>query len=243
LEKCLSSVYEDGGKKHEIVVVDDCSSDNTAQMIRETFPEVKIVRNTLKQIGMGAIRNQGIKNSLGRYILFVDADTEIQKGTIQKLFEYMQKSDRVAIAGPKLIYPDGTLQYSCRTFPTPITFLLRGLGIGEKTKIIHRHLMKDFSHKSKMEVDSMISACWIVRRSAVEDIGGFDRKYFFGYEDTDLCLRAWRNGWKVIYIPQATVKHHYRRRSFNGGLINRWKWFHLKGGLRFFIKKYLIRFS
>jgi N-acetylglucosaminyl-diphospho-decaprenol L-rhamnosyltransferase len=239
LEKCLTSLYKDNAKTHEIIVVDDFSSDGTSEMVIKHFPDIKIIRNTIKTSGIGRARNRGIKTSRGKYILFMDADTEIQNGTLDKLFKYMEQNLEVAIAGPKLIYPDGSLQYSCRTFPNPITFIFRGLGVGENTRIMNDHLMKNFDHNSQKEVESILGACLIIRRRALESIGIFDEKYFFGYEDTDLCLRARKGGWKTAYVPDAVVKHHYRRRSSNGGLFNRWKWAHIKGGLRFFSKRYI----
>ena len=239
LEKCLRSYEEiENPPTSEVIVVDNDSTDGTLEMLQSNFPNIRVVKNG-RNMGVAYARNQGIEAAQGNHLFFLDSDTEIKKGAISTLFKFLEENDRVAVAGPKLLNSDGSLQYSCRTFPTPLTFLLRGLGLGANSVLIKRHLMENLDHASPASVEWLIGASWMVRRSALNDIGLFDDKYFFGYEDPDFCHRARKRSWEIAYVPEAVITHHYQRRSARGWVFNRLKWSHGKSALRFFRKKYL----
>lgn len=242
LKKCLDSIYNSNFRgSREIIVVDNGSFDGSVEMIKQKYPKITLIENSHNK-GVSRARNQGLKIAQGRYCLLLDDDAMLGKETLQILVAVMDRDQKVGIGGPKLLYPDGQLQYSCRTFPTPITVLLRGTPLGHRfpnNHFLRKHLLKDFDHNSLKEVDSVLGACMIIRKETVKDLNYLDEGYFFAYEDTDLCLRAWKRGWTVLYIPQAQAIHCYQRRSVKS-MVNRLKWEHIKSASRFFWKKYFI---
>lgn len=234
---CLESLRAASSRgRFEVIVIDNASTDGSIEEAEKLFPDIRITRNKAN-LGVARARNQGLSQARGEYLVFLDVDAEVREDALAILFEYMRTHPDVAVAGPKLIYPGGSLQYSCRTFPTPTTFLLRGLRASERTPVLKAHLMVDCDRTSALAVDWVMGACQMIRRSAIEEIGVLDENYFHVYEDIDFCYRAWKKGWKVSYVPTAVVMHHYRRRSAHGGLLNPLKWRHAWSALRFFVKR------
>lgn len=239
LRRCLTSYKRaHNPPTRETIVVINGSKDGTVEMLDEEFPGLRLVINS-KNRGVARGRNQGIHEARGAYILFLDSDAEIGEGAIQTLYAFMEAHPEVAVVAPKLLNPDGSLQYSARRFPTPLTFILRGLGITEKGRIMRKHLMRGENISIPKEVDWVMGACIMVRSEALADLGFFDEKYFFGYEDADFCYRARRGSWKVVYHPGAVAMHHYRRRSAERLILNKLKWAHGWSALRFFRKRYV----
>lgn len=239
LKNCLTAYLKSHNPPvRETIVVVNGSRDGTIEMLDSTFPGILLILNQTNA-GVARARNQGIREARGEYVLFLDSDTEIDKEAIRILYEYMEQHPDVAIVAPKLINPDGTLQYSARRFPTPITFLLRGLGIGKKSRIMQKHLMQDEHMSAPRAVDWVMGACFLTRKEALTAIGNFDERYFFGYEDSDLCYRLQKGKWKVVYHPSAVALHHYQRRSAQGLFFNKLKWAHAWSAFRFFRKRYL----
>ncbi len=229
IKKCLDSIGT-----HEVILVDNASTDQTVSIVQSNFPQAKIIRNKTN-LGVAQARNQGIKEATGEYIMFLDADAELANDTINKLLEAMEQKPRAGIVAPKLIYPNGKLQYSCRRFPTFWNILSRGF-LGESDSP-NWYLMRDYDHKTPREVDWVMGACQLIRREVLNSIGLLDGGYFYGYEDVDFCWRALRKGWKVVYVPDAVAIHHYQRRSARGGIFNRLKWSHFSSAMRFLLKK------
>jgi GT2 family glycosyltransferase len=239
IEKCLSSIFETlEGLLVEVLYFDNGSRDDTLKMLESKFPLVRRVISKTN-VGLTNARNQAAQLSIGEYILFLDADTEIKSNALIRILEFIQKNPCVGIVGPKLLNSDGGLQYSCRTFPSWRTFVSRGLGLDGKSATVRNHLMTDFDHSVVREVDWVLGAAMMIRRDVFQKIGGIDSHFPMYYNDVDLCWRVKKAGLKVVYYPEAKVIHHYQRLSAKGGLINPLKWSHLKSALRFFWKKYI----
>ena len=239
IEPCLRSICaEIRVDSTEIIVVDNDSDDNTIETVNSIFPDVKIIANSAN-VGYSKAINQGVKASSGQYILILNADTIIKTGTIQALLAFMEKNPDTGVAGPKLLYPDGRLQYSCRTFQTFKTILLRRTFLSKifpKSKTLRDHLMLGWDHSSQKEVDWLVGAFLMVRRKAFEQIGLMDERYFLYFEDVDLCYRMKTAGWKVFYVPQAEAIHHYKRGSYSESVFSRDVFVHIVSLLRYYDK-------
>jgi len=215
LERCLSSIYRDSSSfDRELIVVDNGSSDGSLEMIKNKFSQVRLVENPTN-LGYSRAANQAIASSRGRYILLLNSDTEIFPGALDSLCEFMESSPEVGATGPMLLNPDGSLQYSCRNFPsfgaaTMHAFL--GL-ISPENPYSKAYKLAEWNHNSQREVDWVSGAAIFLRRQALEEIGFFDEDYFMYLEDVDLCYRLWQAGWKVCYFPKARILHHIAQSS------------------------------
>jgi N-acetylglucosaminyl-diphospho-decaprenol L-rhamnosyltransferase len=214
--KCLTSLAQAdwGDLTHETIVVDNAAVGDLEQ-VAAAFPEVKIIRNE-KNLGMGAGNNLGAKNSQGKYLLVLNHDTMVKADAIIKLYQHLQENNKAAIVGPKLLNPDGSLQYSCFRFPKIHTPILRRTFLGSLApRALDNFLMKDYDHTMTKAVDWLMGSCFLIRREILEKDGHvFDEKYFMYFEDTDLCRRVKeKHNQEVVYHPEAVVVHDHGRGS------------------------------
>ena len=224
VKKCLDSIRRSAMTcTSEVIVVDNASTDGTYEMVSADYPEARLVRHEKK---MGYIHNNvmATRASTGRYVLLLNSDIELMPDTVQYMVDFMEKNPDAAVSGPRLVFEDGTLQLTCRKFPTPFIYLsrlphfFRWVKSGKKfsnSRTVHNYLMMDYDHKAMRAVDWILSAMFLMRRSAIERIGGLDNNLFqpFYLEDVEWCFRARLNGWKVYYIPEVCAIHYYRRDS------------------------------
>ncbi len=244
LVRCLATIRESGSRcSLEVLVVDNASSDGSADAVAREFPHVQLVRNA-ENAGYSRAVNQAIHAAGGRHVLILNPDIEVIPGSIDALLAHMSAHPRTGIAGGKLLNSDGTLQYSCRTFYTVSTLLFRRTPLGRlfpKSRVVREHLMLDWDHASTREVDWMLGACLMVRAEAIREVGLMDERFFMYFEDVDWCYRMKQHGWSVMYVPDAVMKHVHRRESATGGgLSNRRLRAHLNSMFRFFDKWNLI---
>lgn len=182
-----------------------------------------ILISNKKNKGFAAASNQAITATDSRYILLINSDCEVFEGSIEKLLDYFEKIPKIAIAGPKIVNSDGSLQYSCRSFPsffgaaahTILTHIYPDNPFSKKYKLV------DVSRKEPFSVDWVSGSCMMIRRSALDDIGLLDENYFMYVEDIDICYRMWQKGWEVHYMPHSEVLHHIggssRKQVFKNG--------------------------
>lgn len=214
--KCLQSIYDcyhEG--KIETIVIENASEDSSAEMIENEFPWVKLIK--LKQnVGFAKGHNIGFKESKGEILMALNSDTIVHGGALKKLISFFMQNKDVGIAGPKLLNPDGSLQYSCRKFPTPLAALFRNTPLGKmfpKNKFARDYLMQDWAHDESRDVDWLSGAALCIKRELYEKIGGFDEQFFMYLEDVDLCKRAHEAGYRVVYLPDAIITHAIGRSS------------------------------
>lgn len=214
LAGCLKSLAGQG-EGLEVVVVDNASSDGSAEMVAADFPDVSIVRN-LDNRGFGAAANQGIAATLAPYVLSLNPDTVLHPGAIRGLSEYLDQHPEVGAVGPKILRPDGSLDLaSRRSFPSPTVALLRLSLLSRlfpKSPRLARYNLTDRSPDVPQEIDAGTGACLLFRRAALNQVGVYDDAFFMYGEDLDLCFRLKEAGWKVMYWP-ASVVVHYKGRS------------------------------
>jgi len=212
LRRCLASVLEDTkGISSELIVVDNASRDGSAQMVEAEFPQAALIRLPVN-VGFAAGCNRGIEQATGEFVLLLNPDTELAEDAFSPMVDYCRRNPSVGILGPKLLNSDGSLQLSCRRFPSHLTSLFNRRSVltrlFPRNPFSRRYLMTDWAHNRIQPVDWLSGACAMLRREMVERIGAMDEGYFMYIEDVDLCYRAHRAGYQVVYFPQVAVTHH-----------------------------------
>jgi GT2 family glycosyltransferase len=198
----------------EVIVVDNGSEDGSPAMVRERFPSAMLICPG-RNLGFGGANNLGLRAARGRYIVLLNSDTEVPDGALESMCDFMDAHPRVGILGPKLLNPDGSVQLSCRRFPSYRTALFDRYSL--LTRLFPRnpysreYLMTDTGHSDTREVDWVSGACLMARREAIEEVGPLDEAFFMYAEDVDWCYRMHQKGWKVVYYPEARVLHHVGR--------------------------------
>jgi GT2 family glycosyltransferase/lipopolysaccharide/colanic/teichoic acid biosynthesis glycosyltransferase len=206
-------------------------------MVRDRNPWVRLIACN-ENLGLSRGVNRGIRESHGKYFLILNPDTVLREEAIEQLVGFMERTPDAGIVGPKLVFNDGNLQYSCRRFYNWKVLLLRRTFLGKmfrKSKAVAEHLMLDFDHESARQVDWILGACMLVRRDAVRSVGLMDERFFLYFEDVDWCYRMQQKGWKVYYDPGAVVVHDYARESAQS-VINRSFVAHLASLIRYYEK-------
>lgn len=235
LKRCLKSIYAQVYNfQYEVFVIDNASEG--FENIELGFPLVKIIRNK-SNLGFSRANNQGLKSAVGEYILFINPDTEVLKGSLDKMLEFLESNLNVGVVGPKLVYPDGSLQLSCRRFYTLRAILMRRVLFSDwlfNRKILINHLMLDDKCEFAKDADWLIAACIMLPKRVLDSIGGFDEGYRLYFEDVDLCYRIKKEGLRVVYYPGSIVIHHHRRDSAKG--FSRKTIWHILSAIRFFHK-------
>ncbi|MBI5233320.1 MAG: glycosyltransferase family 2 protein [Deltaproteobacteria bacterium] len=214
LKGCLDSIYNNPiSAVFEVIVIDNCSEDDSKAMVKRDYPQARLIENS-RNLGVAPGRNQIIGASRGRYIMFLDVDTLVLPGAVDTFVACMGKDPSVAIGGPRLVYEDGSLQLSCRPFPKISNIVMEGTslrGYFSNSRFVKDYTMEDWDHKDARDVDWLYGACLVIRKDRIEEIGVFDERFFYLYEDIDICWRAKKLGMRVRYFPEATIVHFLRR--------------------------------
>jgi hypothetical protein len=206
LEHCLDAV---AGSGHEVVVVDNASSDGTPALVRERFPSVRIVELE-ENIGFGAANNVGMEAASGRWLLLLNSDAWPVDDAIERLAAFGEAHPRAGIVGPRLRNPDGSLQRSVRGHPTLWRIATEYLflrHLAPRSRALNAFYGGGFDHASVREVEVLKGAVLLVRRESSEAVGGFDPAYFMYGEEMDLCYRVREAGWAVVFDPDAEFVH------------------------------------
>ena len=205
LRNCLNSVYETiRCISFEVIIVDNASSDGSQGMVRTEFPQVHLMENG-RNLGFGAANNQALPIMEGRYALLLNTDTALKENAFSELFSFMENQPNAAMACGQLLNADGSKQNSIAPFPS-IWTLLFNMPLLEKL-FPQKYPSKRYDHKKPVEIDSGIGACILVRRQAIKEVGLFDERYFFFFEETDWALRMKIAGWKIYHVPSAYIYH------------------------------------
>jgi GT2 family glycosyltransferase len=205
IERSLDSLRGTGA---EVIVVDNASTDGTPELVRAKFPEARLIQEENR--GFGAGNNAGMRVASGRYFLLLNPDAWLTDGALEKLVAFADEHPDAAVVGPRLLNPDGSLQRSVRGYPTPWRiateyFFLRKLA--PRSRALNALFGEQFDHESVREAEYLFGACLLVRREAVDSVGGFDEDFFLMSEEVDWCYRFRKAGWKVLFYPGAKVFH------------------------------------
>lgn len=211
LIQCLGSLEEarSSGALAHIIVVDNDSHDGSAKAVIQCFPEVDLIRSA--NVGYGAGANQGIEASGAPYVLVLNPDTVVPPATISGLSTFLDEHPDVAVAGPRMRYPDGTLQASRRRFPGRLTPVFEST-IFERwwpeNPWVRDYRMTGQPEGVVQTVDWLVGACLLVRREAIDRVGAFDPSFWMYGEEVEWCWRFRRHGWKIAYLPDVEIVHH-----------------------------------
>ncbi len=207
LAGCLASVMETAGDLDpEVWVVDNASSDGSAAMVRERFPQVRLIEN-VQNIGFARANNQALAQADGRYLLLLNSDTIVKPGALRALVEFMDAHPDAGAVGARLLNADGSLQPSCHPMLTPWREFWRLLFL-ETMRRCATYDMARWDVDTPRQVEVIKGACLMVRREALDQVGQLDEGYFMYTEEVDLCYRLAQAGWKLYWVPQAQVVHY-----------------------------------
>jgi hypothetical protein len=209
---CLASIAAAApGLEVETVVVDNEQGGGVRAALAARFPQARLIENA-ENVGYARAVNQGIRGSGGEFVLVTNPDCELEPGALRMLVDYLRAHPRAAVAGPKILNPDGSLEYSARSFPTHLTFLFNRYSLLTRlfpnNPFSRRYLLTDWDHASVRGVDWLSGACLVVRRAAIERVGPMDEAFFMFNEDVDWCRRMKLAGFEVVYVPGAVIVHH-----------------------------------
>jgi N-acetylglucosaminyl-diphospho-decaprenol L-rhamnosyltransferase len=215
--ECVEGLLELGiASREQVVLVDNCSPDGSGERLRRDLPGVNVVLSP-RNGGFGSGLNIGFGHAADcDCYLVLNPDTRFAENRLAAALEEFKRDPRLGVLGLNLVNPDGSPQLSARRFYSLLTIALRRTPLGRWTLFqrLHReHLMAGAWAGGVFEADWVMGAGFIVRRSALRDVGGMDEGYFLYLEDTDLCRRMWGAGWKVKAIPQVKLVHHHARAS------------------------------
>ena len=210
LRGCLSALAsERGSLEMDVTVVDNASADGSVNLTRTEFPWVNVIANP-RNAGFGAAHNQVLRQARGRYWLILNSDAAPAPGALGTLVAALDADPAVAVAGPRLRYPDGSVQPSRRRFPTLATLFLESTQIqrfSPDNRVLRAYYLQDQSDDEPQDVDWLVGACLCLRAEAVRQVGVFDERFFMYSEEIDLCRRLKAAGWRVRYVPEAEVLH------------------------------------
>ncbi len=231
LDPCLKSLYEGGLKSSfDVVVVDNGSTDGSQQMLAEKYPDVMLIQNE-GNVGLGKASNQGIDATNGRHVLLLNNDTLINGPALDVLVEYLDEHPEAGATAGKLLNPDGSFQSGFAPFSTLLEEFLIVTRIGE---LLWAGYPSHGDANEIKETGWMSSACLLVRRAALDQIGLLDESYFIYGDEADLQYRLNRAGWKVVFLPNSSIIH------FGGRSMDRWKRRKMvyRGKMMFYKKNY-----
>ncbi len=217
LRRCLHSLLDEPKPPvdYSVWVVDNASGDGSAAMVQAEFPDARLIINA-DNLGFSKANNQAIAQTNSRYVFLLNSDATIHSGALEALVAYADAHAKAGIIGPKVLNPDGSLQFSCRRFPSLGAGFFRNTYLGRmfpNNKFARDYLMTDFDHARDIPVDWVSGCAMLIRRELIHKIGALDERFYMYCEDVDICQRAWEADYEVVYMPGAVVTHAIGRSS------------------------------
>ena len=212
LQECLRTLVSsfDTDSLFEITIIDNGSIDEVVEYVERVFPTIKIIKNP-KNLGYTIAMNQGLRISNGEYLVQLNPDVVINQGTFQSLKGWMDDHPEVGICIPKVLNQDGSFQKQCRRgFARPLevfAYFLKLDRLFPQSKKLGNYVKTYLPEDEIAEVDAVSGSCMMIRKEVIQEIGYLDERFFAYQEDTDFCFRAKNAGWKIYYLPIASVIH------------------------------------
>jgi GT2 family glycosyltransferase len=211
MDACLASIHaHTRGVSYETIVVDNASSDGSAEFVREAHPETRVIENATN-IGLSGAVNKGVAASTGRFVMALNPDARLRDDVLSELACYLREHDDAGVAAPQILDDDGTLQLSCRAFPSHATAIFSRYSLATRlfpgNRYSREYLMSDFAHDEIRDVDWVSGAAMMFPRAVFDRVGGWDAGFFMFNEDVDFCRRVHDAGLRVVYDPRVAVYH------------------------------------
>jgi len=203
LERCLSTAIGSRlAPGWEVIVVDNGSSDGSAEMVRSAYPTATVIENS-RNLGFARANNQGMALAAGRYVLLLNSDALAPPLSLDALIDFMERHPDAGACGPRLERPDGTPQeFGFGDDPSLGYLLRRGL-----VRLVCRRALHEWGAGRTGPMDWVSGACLMVRHEVIDQVGTLDEKFFMYFEDNDWCMRIRQAGWKVYYYSEVSVTH------------------------------------
>lgn len=218
LLQCIQSVLlQHSAHPMEIIVVDNASSDGSPEAVKNSFPTIKLICNE-DNYGFAKANNIGIRASEGEYLFLINSDVVIHKNCFTKMIEYVEEHPKIGMLGPRIVDSNGRTQRSCMGYPSLWNLLSRALALDSlfpKSKIFGGQLMTFWGHDQIRSVNVINGCFWMLRRSALAQVGLLDERFFIYGEDIDWCKRFNQGGWDVVFFPHAEAMHYGGASSAN----------------------------
>ena len=235
LDRCLAQINTlNLPHTWQTIVVDNNSSDGSADIVAKNHPWVKLIRLN-KNLGFACGHNTAYAQTDSPIFIILNPDVIVLSGSLETLIEMLERFPKAAIVAPCLLNPDESIQFSARRFYNWHTIICRRIPIPGSTKANNYHLMKDYDPEKLRTVDWVLGAAMGIRRSAFDEKKLFDTRYKLYFEDVDLCYFAHKRGWDVLYCPQSKMIHDHQRISAKN-LLNYAAINHFISWLKFYFK-------
>jgi O-antigen biosynthesis protein len=216
LDACIASIISRPVRYlYEIIVVDNASCDGTQLLLKDKYPQVVLIENE-RNIGFARAINQGFNLASGEYYLMLNPDTVVTDDALDKLITYMDENPSVGICGPKNTGMDGKLQYTCDFFPNIWDSFCSYAGLNHLfpgTRLFSRKQMLFWDYADIRDVDKIMGCSLMIRSKIYKLLDGLDENYFMYFEETDLCYRCKKMGYRVVYFPMAMIIHLHGQSS------------------------------
>ena len=210
ISDCLKSVFNETSKiEFEVIISDNGSSDGSLEYIRQHFPVVRIVENGAN-LGFARGNNAGINVSRGEYVLILNPDTIIHDRALEKLVAFADSHPEAGAFGCRVLNPDGSFQNPARPIPTVSGYLISALylrWLGRLSPRFACDLYPGWEGRSQRAIGFQSGCCIMFRRNILKSLHSFDERFFFHFEESDLCFRIWQTGRPVLFYPGAEITH------------------------------------
>jgi GT2 family glycosyltransferase len=232
LPDCLKSIYDGTkGTEFEVIVSDNGSTDGSLEWIRANYPAARIVENKAN-LGYAKGNNAGIAHCTGDYILILNPDTIIHGDGLDHWVEFAERHPEAGAFGCRVLNKDGSYQDPARPFPTNWHYFLVAMRLRQND-------YGRFKGEVEREIDWQSGCAVLVRGKLLKELGGFDERFFYHFEEVDLCYRVWRAGWKILHTPEVTITHlggqsvgRFPTRFELEKYRNRYRYFHKHYGIK-----------
>ncbi len=236
LFECISSIFDTTGTiPKEVIIVDNASTDGSSEYIKREFKELIWIQNDINR-GYAKAVNQGIEQSQGDFLFFLNNDTKLFEDTTERLLSFLAENPDAGAVAPLLCYPDGRLQISCRRFPAPIAIILEKLHV-RKVGPFRKLKLTPEEHLIGGIIQQPMASALMVKRECYEAVGPMDERFSIFFNDVDWCYRLYIDtNYKIFLCTSTRVIHHQGATVNNLGFRKEVEFF--KGLMRFYVKHF-----